>query len=45
MCGHEDHFFIDDLIVNEEGDVASINDDPSRAIHSDITDLEKKRQR
>ena len=45
VCGHEGQLFIDDLVVDGEDEAACGNDDPSRAVGSDVTDLSKKRQR
>ena len=42
VCGHGGQLFIDDLVVDNEEEVASSNDDPSLA---GITDFNKKRKR
>ena len=44
VCCYEGQLFINDLVVNGEDEIAYSNDGPSRAICSDIIDLNKNRQ-
>ena len=45
VCGHEGQLFIDNLIVAGEDEAACSNDKTSSATSSDVTYLNKKRQR